>query len=178
VIASYLGKMLTLVCVAAVTPACLITESKNYQEAPSFPPSIVTPRAGVFQPLNQIIKLVPASGGEDGGVGELRFNVIVREPNVNQPIEAHVVLRRWDRTDTSIPINVRIQPNPTSTTPGERPFEFLLPTGALSETGCNRIELIVADEFSDSVTPANLDESARVVWWAAPDGADMGLCPR
>jgi len=178
VIASYLGKMLTFVCVAAVTPACLITESKNYQEAPSFPPSIVTPRAGVFQPLNQIIELVPAGGGEDGGVGELRFNVIVREPNVNDTVEVRVVVSRHDRMDSNIARATRISPNPTSTTPGERPFEFDLPTGTLSETGCNRIELIVASEFTRESTPADLAESARVVWWAGPAGADMTDCPQ
>lgn len=178
VIASYLGKMLTLVCVAAVTPACLITESKNYQEAPSFPPSIVTPRAGVFQSLNQIIELIPAGGGEDGGVGELRFNVIVREPNVNQGLEVRVVVSRHDRTLSNIARVARIPPNPSSTTPGERPFEFDLPTGTLSETGCNRIELIVASEFIADATPADLAESARVVWWAGPAGADMTECPQ
>ena len=175
-IASYLGKMLTLVCVAAVTPACLITESKNYQEAPSFPPSIVTPRAGVFQPLDQIITLTPGGVGDDGGLGELRFNVIVREPNVNQTVEARVFVRRSDTGSVTIPINERIPTNPTSSTPSERPFEFVLPAGTLSETNCNRIELVVASDFIGSFTPADLNESARVVWWASPDGTLMSAC--
>ena len=179
-IASYLRKMLTLVCAAAVLPACLITERKNYEAAPSFAPSIVTP-ATASLPLDRVIVLSDV-GGADGGIGELRFNVIVREPNINDGVRARVFVNRpaavtGDGAILYLKSELPVPPNPSSDRPGERPFEFVVDTTSLNELRCNKIELIVASDFVSGITPVDPDESARVVWWAGPLGADLAECP-
>ena len=179
VIASSLGKMLTLACAVAVLPACLITERKDYREAPSLPPSIVTPATATL-PLDRIIVLDDV-GGADGGVGELRFDVIVREPNVSDHVEARVFVNRPAAvTQDAFPYLKSIEQVPTNLTsaqPGERPYAFVVDATGLNPVGCNKIELIVASGFIGSITPLDARESARVVWWAGPRGADLAACP-
>ncbi len=168
--------MLLLACATAVLPAgCLITERPDYRAAPGYPPSIVTPATATL-PLDRIIVLAPA-GGEDGGAGELVFEVVVRDPDVNAELEAKVFVNRVGNA-ANIPISERIPPNPAAARPGERPFQFVLPASALVEGQCNKIELVVASGFVGSFTPEDLDESARAVWWAAPVGTDLTSCNR
>jgi len=171
-----MGLMLALACAAAVPSAgCLITERPDYRAAPAYPPSIVTP-ATAAHPLDRIIVLTPPSGGDAGG-GELVFDVVVREPNVNDDLEAKVFVNRVGNA-ANIPVSERIPANPAASRPGERPFQFVIPASALVEGQCNKIELVVASGFVGSFTPVDLDESARAVWWAGPAGVDLTSCNR
>lgn len=185
VIASYPLKMLTLACAAAVLPACLITERKDYQEPPSVPPFIVTGATARF-PLDRIIVLddVP---GPDGGVAELRLDgITVYEPNVNRRLEARVFVNRpWALPDMESAFPYATTPGETlradltSTNPADRPFSFTVDTTSrpFDPLRCNKIELVVASEFTALSKPVEPNDSARVVWWAGPRGADMAACP-
>jgi hypothetical protein len=175
VIASSLRKMLTLACAAAVLPACLITERKDYQEAPSFPPSIVTPGTATL-PLDRIIVLDEV--GADGGARELSFEVIVRDPNINDPLRARVFVNRPAAvTDDRALAFLKKEGIVSSNDSSERTFAFVLDMSSLDALRCNKIELMVASDFVSGMEPVEADESARVVWWAGPRGADMTECP-
>lgn len=180
-IASYLRKMLNLACVAAVLPACLITERKDYQAAPSLAPSIVTTGAA-SRPLDRVIVLEDV-GGEDGGIGTLVFEVIVREPNVNDDMRARVFVNRPaaitdDRAFLFMKKDEALPPNVSAERPSERPYTFIIEPSELNALECNRIELFVASDFRGAFTPVDLSESARVVWWAGPRGSDLAACNR
>lgn len=178
VIASYLRKMLTLACVAAVLPACLITDRKDYQAAPSFPPFVVATPAS-YQ-LDRLIVLEDVVS-PDGGLPELSFDVRVHDRNVNDTLKVRVFVNR--RADDTSPDSYRfaeLMPDPDSDTPFERPYGFTVATNTapFRPGDCNKIELLVATDFTDerNFEPVDPNEFARAVWWAGPRAADVGTC--
>jgi hypothetical protein len=151
---------------------CVVLERKSYEDEPSLPPSIVTPPTARF-PLDRIVRLEPAGVADDAGeTSSLAFDVIVRDPNVNQRLDARVYVDQ----PAGLPAPPPIQAGPPVAANGrvERPYTFVLGRALFADDRCHKVELVVASEFVGNRTPADPGEFATAVWWVAPAPSSPG----
>lgn len=160
----------TLAAAAAVSAGsaagCVVLERKAYEDEPSLPPSITTPATARF-PLDRVVRLEPPAAGDDAGeTSTLAFDVVVRDPNVNQRLDARVFLDQ--PAGSPAPTPILAGPPVAATGQVDRRYSFLLPRALFDDDRCHKVELVVASEFVGNRTPADPGEFAAAVWWVAP----------
>jgi hypothetical protein len=150
-------------CIAALLTAlcsgCLVTEPIDFPETVDYPPEILAgPNGPSIGAIINIIKIDHPTGWQ--------FTVRVRDQNVNQPLEAHVRIKRS--------LEDRPVFEPQFVQPGDRPERTLLvqvDTNALTSSRCHQLEIAVSGSFGevenggfDSI-PSGSTDLARASWW-------------
>ncbi len=182
--------LMTCLALMTILSGCPVTDQIDLPSEPNYPPSIVSPpnASDIERGMDQIIRLDVS----DPDLGtELVLPVIIRDGNVDQPLEFRIFLdsvtigrdvRGWIESGVG---NV----SPTGTI--ERSLDLRVPLmeqGGLEVTlrqpGCHRVEILVSSAFEnvrDVETPGDL---GTAVWWVEttdPEGldtVDMSSCPR
>jgi hypothetical protein len=122
-------------------------------------PSIVSPPNPDY-PLNRIGRV---NLDEPVETPEVPFEVIIRDPNVEQPLEYRTFLDSVPPSEFPIDEGVI---NPTGMV--ARPTVFVLPYDVLSPGVCHRFELVVVGEFASVVEPRRPVQEGdfdQVTWW-------------
>lgn len=158
---------LGLVCLLGAAQGCLVTDTIDFPEEANVPP-VITSAPGAVNPLNRFVR-VDLDEVVDGGSNELRFDVLVRDENVSQRLEAKVFL------------NYR----PEFASPDQELGYFQIPaTGSVTRSAsfavirdrvrpageCHKLELLVSGRFefeAGSRNPEIPDDIAQAVWWIA-----------
>jgi hypothetical protein len=184
---------------AALAPAALgptllsglsgcITQDLQFVAPPSWPPAVEVPSGGA-RPLDQVVRLRAdqlSGGGDAGPLTSLRFDVEVRDPDLSQEL-AYKVYVDYQRGVNEGAILADFLP-PVSTTSaqrGRRPLSFNVPTAALREPGCHRVELLVSERFQSGASgrePVVAGDLGTATWWVATQATegepvDMTGCP-
>jgi len=144
---------------------CLITDDIEFPDEVACPPSIETGPAAP-QPLNRVIKVDTQADAPDAGVGQVDFEVTIRDCNESQRLQYQALLDYDpDFGGTPAPFSVgTIQPGTRD------PFAFSLPFSALSggEGGCHKVELFVTTRFVfGDIEPTIPGDIGTATWWLA-----------
>lgn len=150
---------------------CLVTDTIEVEEEPLCPPSIVSP-PGADHPLDRIVRVVLSDGADlDGGTAEERFQVTVRDCNVDQDLEA--VLLRDPRPELG-ELNGRLLDHIRGNGSLERDFEFFVSHSELAalrtrqeDPSCHKLELRLGTRINFVGEPEDRREFASAVWWVA-----------
>jgi hypothetical protein len=179
------------VALASTPLAGCITQDLQFVAPESWPPAVEVPTGGA-RPLDQVVRLradLLSGGGDAGPLTSLRFDVEVRDPDLDQEL-AYKVYVDYQRGVNEGAILADFLPplGVTASNRGRRPFSFSVPTAALREPGCHRVELLVSERFR----PASADDTGRepvvagdlgtATWWVATqategESVDMTGCP-
>ncbi len=144
---------------------CLVTENAQIPEEPNYPPSIVSaPEAAELGvALDQIVRI----NLDEFEGSELVLPVVIRDPNLNQPLEFQVYLD--------------FNGNPFETVISE-PNSVVAPTGMLARSlsvrvprmrlipgSCQKVELRVSSQFENDPilfrNPVEPEDFDQAVWW-------------
>jgi len=191
---------LLLPVVVAIMPGCLVTETKRFPQEQNLPSSVVTDESAEFQ-ADEIIRLEGLPAPLDGGVPtELTLNVVVRDPNLDQPLQARLFA---DNAPPGLPSSQEVgcppgvdnvllcrDVEPTPDRQLERPLTLgpiqlaLLGLG-LDEGRCLRLDLRVSEQFNTDRGSDDPDGDffvSQLVWWVLVTNGDpnvpLGSCPQ
>lgn len=150
---------------------CLVTDRIEVEEEPLCSPSIVSP-PGADHPLDQIVRVVLRDGTElDGGTAEERFQVTIRDCNVDQDLEAVMLL---DARPELGGFRGRMLGDIRGNGSLERDFDFVVDHSELAalrtrpeEPSCHKVELRVGSRLNFAAEPEDRAEFASAVWWVA-----------
>ena len=166
-----------LALLGCLTGGCLVTEDVTYEPEPNLPPSIRSLPDARY-PLERVIVL--DLDALDGTQMELPLEVEVRDPNVDQELQAKVFV------DTLQAASARalVPPDPEGAV--ARPLVVTLPLqGPLLDVGCHRIQLRVTHrfKFQPPDQPEEPGDMATATWWVftrspAERLVDPASCPR
>jgi hypothetical protein len=151
-----------MILTATTASGCLITDDLDIPEETNFPPSIVSDRAA--DPALPIEEIVVLRLDE---VESLTFPVIVRDPNIEEPLEWLVLLNFVDGASPQLLDGGNIAPSGSI----ERQFDFTLDGADLSRLTpgeCHKIELRVSRAFQggfDFYLPEEPGDLDVAVWW-------------
>ena len=177
---------------AAFAASGCITQDLQFVPPTNFPPSIEVPLGGAY-PLDEVIQLRAdeiGGGGDAGPISTLRFDVLVRDPDVDQELQ-YLVFVDYQRGVTLFPSGQGFV-QPASGSASDRrvrslPVQVPVLGQALSRAGCHRIEMLVSQRFSieDGVPtrdPIAAGDLGTATWWVATqategDAVDMTGCP-
>lgn len=169
-----------------------ITQDLQFVPPTNFPPSIEVPLGGAY-PLDEVIRLRAdeiGGGGDAGPINTLRFDVLVRDPDVDQELQ-YLVFVDYQRGVTLFPSSTGFVQPETSSASDRRlrslPVQVPVRGEALSRAGCHRIEMLVSQRFriEDGVPtrdPIVEGDLGTATWWVATqategDSVDMTGCP-
>ncbi|MCS6857108.1 MAG: hypothetical protein NZM37_05305 [Sandaracinaceae bacterium] len=179
-----------------VSEMACITQDIQFNPPSNFPPSIEVPLGASgpeIRPLNELIRLRAdeiAGGGDAGPMNTLRWEVIVRDPDVDQELQ-YLIFVDYQRGVTIFPTVSGFIP-PVSAGAQDRrvrPLRVQVPLRGevLSRPGCHRIELLVSQRFRlvdgiPSREPVMSGDIGTATWWVATqaregDPVDMTGCP-
>lgn len=148
---------------------CLILDRHEASEEQNYPPSIVS-AANAQHPLGEIVRLE-----SDSEVLEEVFEIVVRDPNINQTLDYRVFL---DRIPT-FPLNGLIEQSTIEPVGSvDRPSQFTVGRDTLAAKPCTKVEFIVAGEFeSTDNVPIVEGDIASAVWWVTSvETLDLADC--
>jgi hypothetical protein len=172
---------------------CLVTDPIDFPEELTCPPSIetrpscTTDSTPPCHPLNQVVVVDLDLDVPESGMGELLFEVDIRDCNEDQSLQTLALLDY--RPDFGTPFGQALVEDGTRFIgPPERsPFEFRLPFSRLAATTagrCHKLELLVSSRFRDvtSTQPAEQGDIGSAVWWiavtdTANPSVEMTACP-
>jgi len=169
-----------------------ITQDLQFVPPANFPPSIEVPMGGAY-PLDEVIQLRAdeiGGGGDAGPINTLRFDVLVRDPDVDQELQ-YLVFVDYQRGVTLFPASQGFSQPAASSASDRRvrlvPVQVPVLGQALSRAGCHRIEMLVSQRFGieDGVVtrdPIVAGDLGTATWWVATqategDSVDMTGCP-
>lgn len=169
-----------------------ITQDLQFVPPSNFPPSIEVPAANAY-PLDEVIRLRAdeiGGGGDAGPINTLRFDVLVRDPDVEQELQ-YLVFVDYQRGVTLFPSSTGfVQPAPSSASDRRLrslPVQVPVRGEALSRAGCHRVELLVSQRFRieegvPTREPIATGDLGSATWWVATqategDAVDMTGCP-
>ncbi len=163
-----------LLCVTA--SACLVTEDVDYSPEPNWPPSIES-QPGAQHPLRELV-VVDLDALPDGGLSELPLEVEIRDPNVDDELQAKVFVDEEQNATVRAPV-------PPSGEPVRRLTVAVPLQGPLLVLGCHRVELRVTRRFR-FVPPQEPEEPGDLgtaVWWVVTRddtqrSIDPSSCPK
>ncbi len=138
--------------------ACLVTEDVDYSPEPNWPPSIES-QPGAQHPLREMV-VVDLDAPPDGGLSDLPLEVEVRDPNVDDELQAKVFVDDGTNATVRAPV-------PPSGSPVRRLTIAVPLQGPLLVLGCHRVELRVTRRFR-FVPPQEPEEPGDLgtaVWW-------------
>lgn len=152
----------------------------DYDPPPNAPPSVESLPTGQT-PLNRIIDVdLSAQPGGDAGVpNEIHFEVEVRDPNVEQPLQGRVYF------DNTLLRELLIPPVLDAPDPRRRTVRFDIPLSGIAR-GCHLVELLVTSEGGfepyPSREPREPGDIGSGQWWiaaglTADDPVEMNDCP-
>ncbi len=162
---------------------CLVTDEVSLPEERNFPPSVVSGAAEGEPTLDEIITFDVADGEP-----ELVIPVLVRDPNVDQPLEYQL----WVDFEGNLSALVsdpdaRIPPMNGAL---ERSTSLRIPATRLTPApSCHKVELRVTAEFDGGARfrqPVEPGDISQTVWWVRvidsvgnPGGnaIDLSTCP-
>ncbi len=176
----------------AIALSGCITQDLQFVPPTNFPPSIEVPERGAY-PLDEVIRLRAdeiGGGGDAGAINTLRFEVLVRDPDVDQELQL-LVFVDYQRGITLFPTgNFFVSPAPSGASDRRvRSVLVQVPVRgeALSRAGCHRVEMLVSQRFGieDGVPtrdPIADGDVGTATWWVATqategDSVDMTGCP-
>ena len=169
-----------------------VTQDLQFVPPANFPASIEVPSDGVY-PLDEVIRLRAdeiGGGGDAGPINSLRFDLLVRDPDVEQELQ-YLLFVDYQRGVTLFPSGQGFVP-PAPTSASDRrlrtlPVQVPVVGAALSRAGCHRVELLVSQRFriEDGVPtrePIVDGDLGTATWWVATqategDAVDMTGCP-
>ena len=162
---------------------CLVTKKIDFDEEQNFPASIRSaPTASTLgTDLGQVVR-VDLDNPPPTGSSELRFSVLVSDPNVTQNLEWQVSVNFTAGLPTAPNGGALLQPNGSV----ERELDFSLPFSQLSAPGtCSKVELRVSAAFSRSFPfrdPQDSGDIGEAIWWVqvvnnSNTSVDMSTCP-
>ena len=141
---------------------CIAANPIDFPQDENFPPSVVSQTAAEY-PLREIGQLDLDAPVE---VRELPLEVIVGDPNVDQPREYRIFIDSPTPPGNDPPVE---QDLIAPTGDLERPRTFTVPYDSLTPAGvCHKIELLVSGAFASPVEPrrpvqeGDLDDRT---WW-------------
>jgi hypothetical protein len=179
-LAPWLGSLLVVFPLGLV--GCVVRDF-DYEEPANVPPSV---HSAVETPMSRVrmVALDAPIGADGGGSTALEFVAIVRDVDVQQPLEGLVYLDRNPDAPSrgsligELPVPPAGAPNPL-----ERRVRFVVPLSELTR-GCHAVELHVSGRFVGAVNPQPADPAdlGVGVWWIAATDAsqpavDMTACP-
>lgn len=158
---------------------CLVTDEIEVEQEPFCPPSIVSP-PGADHPLDQIVRVNLSDGTElDGGTAEERFQVTVRDCNVEQDLEA-ILLFDWRPEVSPLPEQARpVEGGIRGEGSLERDFKFTIAHTELvalrsqrgvrpEDPSCHKMELRVSSRLGPFFQPDDDPRDiGRAIWWIA-----------
>ena len=178
-----------------VLTGCL-AQDLEYRVPPNWPPSIETPEAmgsgSSARRLDQIVRIRAdqlGGGGDAGPITSLRFDVVVRDPDVAQELAYKVYVDFQRNVNEGAVIAEFLPPISRSlASRGQRSLSFNVPTSFLREPGCHRVELLVSGRFqtpgalTTGREPIEAGDLGTATWWVATQGGegeavDMTGCP-
>ena len=145
---------------------CIITKDPS-REPPENTPPVVLEVPG-FE-MNRLVPILlnDDTPGPDGGVASasIEFRAIVRDPDVDQPLQAVVFQEYRADSETNLPLVDQMVPPTMSDT---RSVEFSIDRSVL-EPGCRVLELHVSERFVNFRNPVPVVEGdlGRGVWFLA-----------
>jgi hypothetical protein len=169
-----------------------ITQDLRFVPPANFPPSIEVPATNAY-PLDEVIRLRAdqiGGGGDAGPINTLRFDVLVRDPDLEQELQ-YLVFVDYQRGVTLFPSGQGFVPPAPSSASDRRfrsqPVQVQVRNEALSRAGCHRIELLVSQRFRleegvPTREPLIDGDLGTATWWVATQGTegdavDMTGCP-
>jgi hypothetical protein len=178
-----------------VLNGCL-AQDLDYRAPANWPPAIATPESmgsGSLRPLDQIVRLRAdqlSGGGDAGPITSLRFDVVVRDPDVAQELAYKVYVDFQRNVNEGAVIAEFLPPVSRSLSGrGQRALSFSVPTSFLREAGCHRVELLVSGRFqtpnpplATGREPLEAGDLGTATWWVATqrgegEAVDMTACP-
>gem|GEM_PF-2482071 len=186
-----------LVSLATLALAGCLTQELQYNAPANWPPAIETPDAlgsgSSVRRLNQVVRIRAdqlSGSGDAGPVTSLRFDVVVRDPDVAQQL-AYKVYVDFQRTVNEGAVIAEFLPpiSRSLSNRGQRPLSFSVPTSFLREPGCHRVELLVSARFQSpnpplltGREPLEAGDLGHATWWVATqrsegEAVDMTGCP-
>ncbi|MFN9809001.1 MAG: hypothetical protein ACK6CU_05125 [Deltaproteobacteria bacterium] len=169
-----------------------ITQDLDLVPPSNFPASLEVPATNAY-PLDEVIRLradAIGTGGDGGPTNTLRFDVVVRDPDVEQELQ-YLLFVDYQRGVTLFPSGTGfVQPAPRGASDRRLralPVQVPVRGEALSRAGCHRVELLVSQRFriEDGVPtrePIVAGDLGTATWWVATqasegDAVDMTGCP-
>lgn len=169
-----------------------ITQDLHFVPPENFPPSVGVPEGGA-RPLDAVVRLTAdqlSGGGDAGPLNFLRFDVEVRDPDVDQELQ-YLLFIDYQRGVTTLPNGAGFVPAVAQGASDRRsrvfPLQVPVVSSVLREPGCHRVELLVSERFRvvDGVQtrePLTEGDLGTGVWWVATqategDAVDMTGCP-
>ena len=178
-----------------VLTGCL-AQDLEYNAPANWPPAIETPdttgSGSSVRRLDQIVRIRAdqlSGGGDAGPITSLRFDVVVRDPDVVQELAYKVYVDFQRNVNEGAVIAEFLPPISRSlSNRGQRSLSFNVPTSFLREPGCHRVELLVSGRFQSpgSLTtgrePIEAGDIGSATWWVATqrsegEAVDMTGCP-
>lgn len=167
-----MSRALLLSVACSTTLMGCILRDFDYPDPVPVPPSVL---GSTEDPLDRVqeLDLDLVIGGGDGGVGaDLDFVAIVRDPDLDEPLQGLVFVDR-SATDPrpigpEFPIPVEQDEDPL-----HRRVRFTVPRARFAPAGCHRVELHVSGGFVDFSNPRPaIDGDLGVgVWWVVATDA-------
>jgi hypothetical protein len=177
---THLAAHLLVLTFIASSTACLVTDRIDFPAEINVPASVVS-APGAKYPLDRVgIVFADETQGDDGEPRELAFEVIVRDPNRDQNLQAQVYVDLQVARISNIP--------PSGTI--ERSWQFIVPLAPLlgppsaTQGTCHKIELLVSADFQGQQrVPADSQDLAVAVWWVgiirqSQQVVDLSTCPQ
>lgn len=175
---------------AILMMGCLVTEKVEFVDEQNLPPSILVPESARYSPREIFTFDINSMGAPvDGGTGvaELRFEVEVRDPNLDDRLFAQSftdIGRR--RPVEEVPPSGAISRSFTFTI-NAADFSPATDQNPLAAPGCHRVDLCVSSAFADRCVAVDPIDLAAATWWvrvinsaASPEvnAIDLAECPR
>ncbi len=179
--ASVWGRMSIRVAVLGTLSMGCVTQNIQFDLPEDFPPSVESsPRA--LHPIHEVVRVedVEPTGDGGGSSQEIRLEVEVRDPNLDQRLQFKVFLD-FNAAD---PLGARVIYEGSIPPSGAlvRPVSVTLPRVVVASPGCHRLEMFVSGGFQPAPRnrePAFEGDLGSATWWVAsgPSPVDMTRCP-
>ena len=161
----------------ALCSGCLVTDAIDFPTPTDYPPEILKAPNG--PPIGEIINVIKAVNPE------LRFEVRIRDLNVDQELTGHVrLVKEPNEAPMFEPLVIQRGDKP------ERTLQITVPTNSLTEFRCARLDLAVSGSFNRvqdgafETIPAGSNDLAEAMCWIfegdldAPRAAEIApSCP-
>ncbi|MCB9707385.1 MAG: hypothetical protein H6714_01170 [Myxococcales bacterium] len=149
--------MMVVIAISAAGGGCLVLDRHDRPRETNYPPSIAS-AANAIHPQGEIVRVEPDSDNL-----EVVFEFVVRDPNIDQPLEYRVFLDRVVALGlTGLIEQDVIQPVNSV----ERAYQFNVGRDRLLGKPCTKVELLVAGEFEPNENvPVSEGDMDTATWW-------------
>lgn len=172
-----------VVAFAVLMGGCLVTDKMEFQAEPSCPPSISS-KLGAEHPIESVSIVDRDADVPDAGMGELKFEVVIRDCNTRQDLQWQAFLDyRPEFGGRNVPFGGGTL---AEAAVDERELTFTLPFSAFGESVgvCHKVELLVSGRFGFGPNLRDPEEEGDIdiaVWWvgvvdATVTTVDLGQC--